>query len=96
MVQMVPQIEEILQQIQDCKSQKDIIPYLKNDHLTDRDDEKFYHPDFTISSSTENIQIRCFLNQSGVYAFSIRSPRNKRFGSKVWLGPRVILYVVRK
>lgn len=92
LLQMLPAIEDILGQIGNTKTQDEIIPYLKNDKHLERDDEKFYDPLFTIISPSTNLQVRCYMSQSG-YAFAIRQPSYRKFGSKVWLGAKVILYV---
>lgn len=92
--QVLPQVEEILDQIHQVKKQGDIIPYLKNDKHVDREEESFYDPNFTIITPSNNLHIRVFMSPFG-YTFRIRSPAYKKFGNKLWLGPKINLYVVR-
>lgn len=94
MLHILPQIEEIIEQINSVKNQNELIPYLKSDNHVDREDERFYDPEFTLNCPSNSLQVRCFLGQSG-YAFRLRAPNYKKFGSKIWLGSKITLYVVR-
>lgn len=79
----------VLGQIGNTKTQDETIPGLKNDKHLERHEEKFYDPLFTTILPSSNLQVHGCMSQSG-YAFAMRQPSYWKFGSKVWLGAKVM------